>query len=186
MSIYPYIRYAGGPTYSTSLMSSLMSFTYSGGRLDLSSNPGNNAPTNTGAQVFRLGGSSTVTSLGPNLIAYLRGVLKWEVPGGNYYTLSNNSTITIVKGSNGIVTRVLVLDTTNLPPTDNWGDKTYKISTSSPIPNFNSGRSTYLFDQPLVLKATQAIEYNYQGEAVVRAPPSNGIIYITLSTQWDH
>ena len=202
----PYIRYVGGPTYSNSLMI----FTYNRGKLELSgylnsagqlvpssSTTGTpptfvmiNAPSSTGAQVFRLGSESIVTNLGDQLVAYLKRVEGWEqtpgVSNGNYYKLTDNSQITIA--SNGIVTRVKILNTTNLPPISPAGNNntSYKVSeTFSNTINFQTNWSTFLFDQPLVLMATKARKYT-SNNSPFENPPVDHTIYITLSTQWDH
>ena len=190
-----------------------MIFTYSQGTLELlgyvnssgtlvspttvtppSTTPTNNmpfAPSSTGAQVFRLGGESNVSNLGLELKAYLKRVSKWEetpgVTNSNYYKLDvSDSNITIA--SNGIVTRVKILDTTNLPPISPAGtaNTSYKVSeTVTATINFQTNWSTFLFDQPLVLMATKARKYTWNGSAFVESP-DDYTIYITLSTQWDH
>ena len=165
-SIYPDIRFAGGPTYG----GNLFPFTYSNGTLDLPSGWSTGktlAPSNTGVQIRRLGGNSLIQNIGTNFKNYI-----FNVANFNGYKVQNTSSIRVVLS--GIATKVQQLGVQNLPATIDAGS--YKISESAPITDFIQFGSTYLFDKPLVISANAK---NLTSNAVLT-------IYITFYTQWDH
>lgn len=175
---FPYVKFAGGPTYGNQLIP----FTYSNGVLDVPSNwvSGKTLPpTNNGVVINRLGGNNSVMNIGTNLKNYIFNV-NWYTDAtgttGNYYKITNASTIRIPTNwvGLGIVTRVQILDTTNLP--QKIDTSSYKVSTSLAVPNFNIGTAVFLFDSPVVIQAT----------AQLNGSGASTTIYITLYTQWDH
>jgi len=164
-TVYPDIRFAGGPTYG----GVLFPFTYSSSTLDLPSSwsQPTSAPANEGTQVRRLGGDSLVQNIGTNLKNYILNVTNF---GG--YKVQNTSSIRVVLP--GVVTKVQQLGTQNLTATIDGGS--YKVSESAPTADFIQFNSSYLFDKPLVISAyAKKISDN-----------TYNTIYITLTTQWDH
>jgi len=168
-TVYPDVRFAGGPTYDADagadVRNQLFPFTYSSGTIDLPSSflttIGSTVPGNGGVQVRRLGGSNLVQTVGNNLKSYIRTVNT----GWGQGSIGGSVAITVAQP--GVVTLVQQLGLDNLPATIDAGS--YKVSTTAPTTNFIQYGSTWLFDKPLVIKVATGTPF-----------------YITFYTQWDH
>jgi len=165
------VVFASGPTYRSGQNDFLMPFTYYNGRLDLpSSNPASYpsgtegvAIGNAGASIRILGGANQVTSIGPNLQAFIKATT-WDG-----YTVSGNITV----ASPGIVTRVQQLSSQYLAPT--WDQKAYKITPNAwNGANFIGSAPVFLFNKPLVIQAT--------GTRL----GTTSTVCITFQTYWDN
>ena len=168
--VYPDVKFVGGPTYDVGGTKLLFPFTYKNGVLDLpSSFSSTTAPANDGVQIRRLGGTNVVNSVGPTLKNYLFGVTNL----GGYKIQSASS---IVVSLPGIVTRVQQLSLANLPATIN--STSFKVSESVPVTDFLGYTPCFVFDKPLVLRASAKVWDN--------AGSATRNIYVTLYTSWDH
>ena len=148
---YPDVRSIVSATYTETGLNGntyLFPFTYSNGVLDLPASiskfPYTTPPDNQTVLIRRLGGDNLITSIGPNLKAYIQSV-GWN-DGSNTYTVTGN--ITVV--SQGVATRVQQLSKKYLSNT-----ATYKVY-AGPWDgnNFIGQNAVYALDKPLVIQGS--------------------------------